>query len=82
MCMSFNHKFGEPNFEQLSQACLKCGKVIRIAPKPCEHVWKTIKEETYEEYNSNSVNENGLLYVLQCEKCGEIQERKIETDWS
>ena len=79
MCMPWNHKFGEPNFEQLSQQCTKCGKVTRIAPKPCTHKWEIIKETIYVKVWENLTNDEGILYALQCTNCGDLKEERMET---
>ena len=79
--MPFSHKFGEPNFEQLSQSCLKCGKVIRIDPKPCEHKMVVIQKEDYHSDCGSMPDDSGIVYISHCEKCGEITEDRIATEY-
>ena len=45
----------------------------------CEHKWKIIseREQTLEEFIGNSKRTIGVYYVLQCEKCGEMDSKYI-----
>lgn len=76
MCMPWNHKFEKPDFENCIQTCIKCGKVIRIAPKAlppvpdCPHVWGIIKNERFQHYKDGWHVNDYNRYTLQCTKCG------------
>lgn len=58
------------------QYCSKCGKAISAPALACSHKWKTIAER--EKQRGTSGLTVSIVYILQCEKCGEIKSEKIE----
>lgn len=66
------HKYGE--IKDGFQYCLKCGKAIFVKIE-CQHKWKTIR--------IGNVKHGGLVYavnyVQECEKCGCIINKQINT---
>lgn len=52
------------------QKCSKCG-ILRIIP--CNHQWKTIKEENIISAINQYNKVIGYFFVQECKKCGEIQ---------
>lgn len=45
--------------------------------RPCEHKWLTIRESKLYVYSDPKEEPIGFLYVLKCEKCGDIKSIRI-----
>ena len=78
-CWCYKHHFGE--VKDGYQYCAKCGIARSVL---CNHKWKTIGNSQIVRKPFGKVDNNdcqrviGEIYILQCEKCGEILEKKID----
>ncbi len=67
------HKYGD--VKEGYQYCKKCGKAICAPENSCIHKWEEIRRlEINNPYGSIPL---GDIYVLKCNKCGEIKKVKI-----
>jgi Fe2+ or Zn2+ uptake regulation protein len=67
--MFHTHKFGK--IIDGYQYCEKCGKA---EPVKCIHIWNIYKEKHVFGPLSKTIPQR-IIIVLQCTKCGEIEER-------
>jgi len=75
--MLFNrcsHRFGKVQPDGF-QYCEKCGKAVKPAAVSCEHKWAELA--TTEKMNARNLVV-GFISKLQCSKCGDMKEFKID----
>lgn len=68
------HKFGK--IEDGYQYCTKCGKAKAAPFRECEHKWEIINQFSIQITDNWT---NGILYICQCTKCGDIKKNKIKS---
>lgn len=68
-----NHKYGKE--DNGYQYCEKCGKGIAMPKKVCSHKFNII--DTFKWENS-FYGSSGRIYMLQCEKCGEMKKERTD----
>ncbi len=52
-------------------------KPIPVVP-PCQHHWKIISSGKVSDTHDRQLGE---IYVVQCEKCGELEDRDFRVEW-
>ena len=73
------HKYGK--VENSFQYCEKCGAARHISVQ-CSHMWKTISNSDITRclvkgISSDSDPVIGEIFILKCQKCGEIIQKKF-----
>ena len=73
-----HHKWG-PLENSGHQYCNICGSAkLPCSEGNCLHQWLEINKETITTTSSSGSRKTGYIYVLKCEKCGDITSREIK----
>lgn len=72
-CWLIGHSYGPVN-EQRYQICGYCGTAKAA---PCPHDWKILEKYDWNHHRPGGEALVGVVYSIQCKKCGEIEKRTV-----